>query len=116
MSGTMVYNPLPGRWGALRAGDTDTRTKQFGPDLIPIQDTIASISSVTITRQDGVTMGGSDLAILQSPALDSAALNVTLWLGGGIAGVTYNVEIVVATAASRTLARDTLILVMAERG
>jgi hypothetical protein len=44
MSGT-VYNPPVGHWGELRVGDTDTRTKNFAPDLSQIPDTISSVTA-----------------------------------------------------------------------
>lgn len=117
MSGT-VYNPPAGHWGALRVGDTDTRTKNFAPDLSQIPDTISSVSSVVITRTDGVQMGATDLQLAAQPGVDSSTTQVTLELSGGIAGVIYDVAITVATVGppSRTITRDTQILVAAAVG
>jgi hypothetical protein len=115
MSGT-VYNPPVGHWGELRVGDTDTRTKNFAPDLSQIPDTISSVSGVTITRTDGVQMGATDLQVSAQPGLDSSATQVTLQLNQGVSGVTYDVAITIATVGGRTLTRDTQILVAAAVG
>jgi hypothetical protein len=106
-----MFNPPPGQWGALRYGDTDTRTKNFQPDLSQIPDTISSVTNVNITRDDGQTMGSSDLQMTALPGVDSTNTQVTVQLSQGIAGVEYNVEIIIATVGGRTLGRDTTILV-----
>jgi hypothetical protein len=118
MTGTTIYNPPAGDWGALRVGDTDTRTKNFGPDLATIPDTISSVTGTTITRTDGVAMGANDLSVSAQPGIDSTNTQVTLQLSGGVSGVTYDVAITIATVGppSRTITRDTQILVAAAVG
>jgi hypothetical protein len=119
MSGS-IYGQLTGslEWGALRVGDLDTRSKDFGPDLSQpgTRDTITSVASVTITRLDNVTMGANDLALKATPTVDTAKRVVGLWLGQGVAGVAYNVEICVTTVGGRTICRDTPISVVGELG
>jgi hypothetical protein len=116
MSDSTIYNPPAGKWGALRFGDTDTRTKNFNPDLSQIPDTIASVSQVVITRTDGQTMGSSDLQVSAQPGIDSTNTQVTLQFSQGLAGVTYDVGITILTVGSRTITRDTQILVSAAVG
>jgi hypothetical protein len=110
MPSETIFNPPPGTWGALRYGDTDTRTKNFSPDLSQIPDTISSVSQVIITRIDGQQMGASDLQMTAQPGIDSSNTQVTVELNQGIAGVTYDIAITVLTVGGRTLTRDTVML------
>lgn len=128
MSAT-VYNQAGKPWGGLRVNtDVDTRSKSFAVDLDQVSDTIASVLAVNVTRLDGAAMTAGDLAILGAPIVNATTVMspsraryppgtlVTLWLAAGTVGGTYNVEIVVATAGTRTIGRDTLITVSGSVG
>lgn len=61
MSGT---SPCPPVLGSLRQNTQDTRYYDLGPDLSQIVDEIASITSITVVRQDGETIDpDADLTI-----------------------------------------------------
>lgn len=82
---TTVLNAVPVRLGATRAGETDTRGLDF-TDAMPAGDTISTITSVTILRRDGATIGANDVTITPNGA-------VAPWIGPnevGIAGTTVN--------------------------
>lgn len=61
-----------------------------------------TISTSTFTVQSGLTKGSTSNSTTRS----------TVWLSGGTAGVSYTVNCVITTAASRTLSRDVLIRVV----
>lgn len=124
-----VLNASPVRLGAARAGEVDTRGIDFTAALVS-GDTIASITSVTIARRDGVTAGSNDLTItpsgLVSPWLAPNAAGVAnmivgWWQGSGatIAGtitaptpVDYQGTVTVVTTEGRTMVRDFYVLVV----
>jgi hypothetical protein len=118
-----VLNPQPERWGAMRAGNYDSRTRDTTPDLGPLNDTIVSIGC-TITRRDGTPMTNQDLTWAGTASVDATLRIVTVMLAVGydVPGlavgdpVDYTVTITVQTLGGRTLGWDTYQLVVAEIG
>lgn len=110
-----LVTPPPETFGSFRAGDMDTRDRDYTDDLQPLADTVKS-ATVVITRQDGAARGPSDLAVSGAAMIDPTGLIVTWWLTGGIAGSTYIVTVTAVTAAGRTLVRDGIITVVAALG
>lgn len=120
MSGTPPVDPYgtqtpeENTWGTLRAGiDTDTRAKDFAADLTQIPDTIASVASVVVSRQDGAPITSADLSVLGQPVVDPAGLSVTLWLQAGTSEATYVVSVTIVTVGGRRIGRDVLVAVAA---
>lgn len=100
----------------MRAGDVDTRARDWSADLAPVGDTITAVLGVPITRRDGTTISGSDLTWVPPAAIDVTGQITTISLRGGVAGVTYVVPIEVQTAQGRTLYRDAYLTVAAALG
>ena len=114
--------PRPERWGAMRAGNTDTRARDAAPDLQTINDTIAT-AQVEISRRDGQPMEPIDLSWTGAVALDATRTLVTIGLAvGNPPGLTANtpvdyvVTITVTTTGGRILSWDTYQLVVAQIG
>lgn len=123
MTATIVLNAVPVPLGATRAGETDTRGIDF-TNALPAGDLVASITSVTIARVDGQTIGANDVTITPNGAvapfigpsiLGVANLSVNWWLNSGatIAGtiqaptpVAYQGTVKAVSVAGRSIVRD----------
>lgn len=115
-------NPAPERWGAFRAGNTDSRARDTTPDLSIINDTIAS-ASCSIARRDGQAMTGLDLSWTGTVSLDTSLRIVTVMLAAGNPpGLTpsnpidYTVTIRAVTTGGRILNWDAYQMVVAQIG
>ena len=126
MSGAQTaatLNPQPERWGAMRAGNYDSRSRDTTPDLAPLGDTITA-TLCSVARRDGRPMTNQDLTWAGTASVDATMRVVTVMLAVGydVPGlavgdpVDYAVTITVQTAGGRTLAWDTYQLVVAEIG
>lgn len=122
-----VLNATPVRLGATRAGEEDTRGLDF-TSALPFGDTLASITSVTVLRRDGVTIGGNDVTITPNGApnpwitanSNGIAGTVANWWhnsGSTIAGtvtapspVDYQGTVTAVSVAGRIMVRDFLIV------
>ena len=113
MSATIQPLSLP-QAAPLATGDITPRSGSFSARIGTA--TIATINSVVITRQDGVTMGGLDLTVVGSPTLDATGQIVTVVLNKGQVGVWYIVTFDVTTSAPETLNRAFLITVTGSLG
>lgn len=129
---TVVLSGPPVRLGASRAGETDTRGLDYTNVFqnLAAGDSLASITSVTLARRDGVTIGVNDLVITPggtvSPFINSNPAGtpnmVAAWwlasnaaLAGTViapAPVDYQGTATVLTTNGRTLIRDFYILVV----
>jgi hypothetical protein len=104
----------------MLADTVDTRGVDLYPLLgPPVNDTVVSVTSATVTRQDGLPINSSDLVVTPldtlapwiAPNLAGVpAVAVAWWQGvGAVAtvaqpnGVTYLLEIAYVTAAGRSL-------------
>jgi hypothetical protein len=118
-----TLNPQPERWGAMRAGNYDSRTRDCTPDLSQINDSIGAISC-SVVRRDGASLSSQDLVYSGIASVDHTLRVVTVMLAVGYAvpGLTakspidYTVTITVQTLGGRTLSWDTYQLVVAEIG
>lgn len=126
---TTVLNAAPVRLGATRSGETDTRGIDFTNAMVA-GDTLASITSVTVLRRDGVTIGANDLTITPNgsvapfilPNSTNIAGMVASWWqtsGASIAGtvtaptpIDYQGTVKVVTTQGRTMVRDFYIVVV----
>lgn len=90
----------------MRVGDVQKRSAIFALVLKPKALTIASITSVTITRADGISMADGDLEVDTMPLLDDTSLIVTFGLAGGQPYVDYRVTIAVAASDGDVFVRD----------
>lgn len=125
MSGALTasqLNPRPERWGAMRAGNTDTRARDTTPDLASINDTIAS-ATCSVARRDGQAMQANDLTWTGGVVIDVTRRIVTIGLIVGVPpGLTYAtpvdylVTITANTTGGRVLSWDTYQLVVAQIG
>lgn len=130
---SQTLNALPARLGAMRAGEEITRGLDFTDALDPSNDTIASITSVTVVRRDSVTIGVNDLTITpggtQSPWVTAVAfgqpftpgLVVNWWQTSGpsiaaLANVDYQITIKCVTTSGAILIRDCYQLVVSGLG
>jgi len=130
---SQTLNAPPVRLGAMREGEEITRGIDLTDALELINDTIASVTSVTVVRRDNVTPGVNDLTITpggtQAPwitavpygPLASTGFVVNWWqaCGASIAAtgaVDYQITIVVATTAGRNVIRDCYQLVVSGLG
>jgi hypothetical protein len=87
----------------------------LGPEMAKTSDTIASITSVTISPT-GLVLGTGGTAPAITAGTDRSGLSVTSgavrwWVSGGTLGVTYAVTCRVVTAGARTLDRTAFILI-----
>jgi hypothetical protein len=126
MSGALTaatLNPQPERWGAMRAGNYDSRSRDCTPDLTLINDSISAISC-SVIRRDGTSLSGQDLVYSGIASVDNTLRVVTVMLAVGytVPGLTpdnpidYTVTITVQTLGGRTLSWDTYQLVVAQIG
>jgi malate/lactate dehydrogenase len=126
MSGAQTaatLNPQPERWGAMRAGNYDSRTRDTTPDLAQLGDTITAILC-SVARRDGLPMTSQDLTWAGTASVDATMRVVTVMLAVGYDvplltvsnPIDYLVTITVQTAGGRTLAWDTYQLVVAQIG
>jgi hypothetical protein len=125
MSGALTaatLNPQPERWGAIRAGNYDSRSRDCTPDLALINDTITG-ATCTVIRRDGKPMSNQDLTYAGTFSVDHTLRVITIWLAVGytVPGLTvepvdYKVTITVQTLGNRTLSWDTYQLVVSEIG
>ena len=126
MSGAQTaatLNPQPERWGAMRAGNYDSRSRDTTPDLAVINDTILAISC-SIARRNGQALTNQDLTWTGLSSVDATSRIVTVYLAVGynVPGLTVNdpvdyvVTITVQTAGGRTLSWDAYQLVVAQIG
>lgn len=124
---TTVLNGPPVRVGATRAGELDTRGIDF-TNALPLGDIIASVTSVTIVRRDGISTGANDVTITPNGApapwitansLGVAGMVVNWWHNSGplIAGtvvaptpVDYQGTVTAVSTAGRSVVRDFLIV------
>jgi hypothetical protein len=106
----------PGQFDDMRAGDGDSRSRDWSGALRAEGDTVASITGVAIVRSDGETIGGGDLTWRSPAAVDASGLITTIWLSGSLGGVQYLVSITVITAQGRTLTRDAYLTVLGAVG
>lgn len=128
LSGSAIINPPPERLPALRAGEVDTRGVNMKAVLVDasalLNDTLATISTVTVARVDGNTLGGNDLSITPAgkgpPAIDTTGYIVSWWetAGAALAGVPvdYQITITALTTGGRTVIIDLYQLVSAKVG
>lgn len=122
----------------MRNDTTDTRELDLYQALRLVDDTIATVTSVTIARHDGAVLTADDLKIEASPvpvkdmdALGHADTVVIWWqTAGPIAefpndllddtdtsgGVDYRITVAFVTTSGRILAYDAYQLVMASVG
>lgn len=127
---TVVLSGPPVRLGASRAGEKDTRGLDYTNVFqnLAVGDSVASVTSVTIARRDGVTLGSNDVIITPSGAvgpfiLPNAAgvpnMMVAWWIGSNaaLAGtvvapapVDYQGTVTAVSALGRTLIRDFYII------
>lgn len=112
----VVTNPPPEVFGAMRAGDVDSRARDWSGDLVPDGDTVSSVVAVQIARRDNVAMGGSDLTWVPPATIDTTKQITTIGLRNGLPGVVYVVGIQVTTTLGRTLTRDAYVTVTAALG
>jgi hypothetical protein len=115
----MIYErktkPYPERFGALRVGDTDSRSRDFTPDFTPLGDTIIA-GSVVISRRDGAPITSQDLTTASPVAIDQTSLVLSVWLTGGIEGVDYFVSFTANTAQGRAITRDAYLQCVSQVG
>jgi hypothetical protein len=128
IAGADLENPQPVPVDPLRLGDTDTRGIDLTPELgptnpeppAPLNDPVASITSVSIARVDGAAIGSQDVSIVSnSSAIDATGYMLTVKLAApsnGVAGIYHDVTFAFVTAAGRTLSRDIRVLTMPARG
>ena len=105
----------------MATSSTDARGLDFFAVLSSLGDTVASITSVVVTRQDGLPVGVGDLLItppnvsipwVSANAAGVAAMAVNWWQGVGMiaqissdgSDVTYIITINLTTTAGRQLA------------
>lgn len=116
MSGFIDASPPVRSFGAMRVGDTDTRTMKWGDDLMPIGDSVATVLGVAITRKDGVAMATGDLTWVPPVVVDATRLQTTLTLTGGRPETIYIISPQVRTAQNKVLRRDAYLTVKAILG
>lgn len=117
-----IFAPPPVRLGSMREGDVDTRGLDLTNDLMLVDDTIASITSITVTPRNGVAPSSGDLTITPegtaSPWITGVAygspqtpgLVVNWWQTSGLtvanAAVDYQITVAFVTTNGRDLFRD----------
>lgn len=106
----------PQRMGATRAGETVSRGADFS-NALAVNDTIASVTSVTVARRDGVaiTTGGMVITPAGAPAPWIVGNSVNWWHQTGATSlnatpIDYVVTITVITASGEDIVRDLYIL------
>lgn len=121
MSGTIAaLTPQPERWGAFRAGNTDTRTRDATDDLTSVNDTVATVTA-SVARRDGQATTTQDLAWAGTASVDATRRIITVGLTCGLApaGLTqvkpvdYVVTVTAQTTGGRVLNWDAFQLVVA---
>lgn len=130
---SQTLNAAPARLGAMRAGELAARGHDYTYAMAVSGDTIASITSVTVVRRDGVTIGVNDLTITpsgtQPPWTTAVAFGqpsspgyvVNWWQTSGSAiatptSVDYQITIKCVTTLGATLIRDCYQLVVSGLG
>ena len=115
-------NPQPERWGAMRAGNIDSRSRDTTPDLSQINDAIQT-ASCSIQRRDRLPMTSQDLAWTGATSVDVTGRIVSITMASGDSpGLTLNnpidylVTITVQTNGGRVLSWDAFQLVVAQTG
>lgn len=121
---TYPFDAPPKRIGATRAGEEDTRGLDFS-NVLPAGASIATITSITVTRRDGVSVGSNDLTILTQPWITNNAygnpIQINWWHTSdpSIAGtdlvptpVDYKGTVVALTSLGHPIIRDFYILVV----
>lgn len=117
---TALSTNVPIRLDVMREGATDTRGLDLTLALQVEADTIASISSVTVSRRDGVSTGQNDLAItpfgflapwIAANSAGIAGKTVNWWQSAGAsiaatAPVDYQITVSFTTVAGRQLSYD----------
>ena len=101
-----LFPPILRQYSPWRVGDQRPRSGSFATDLGT--DTITGTPTVTITRQDGVTMGAGDLAIIGQPTVDTTKQIVTAVFAQGAPAVVYIVTFAIVTTAGNDWTRDVL--------
>lgn len=132
MNNNNSYVPQAPYLGVLREGTDDTRYYDMTADLLPVNDFIQTLGSITVTRLTGSPTTG-DLTI--SPN-DSVAPWLTMTVGGTITStgyvvnwwegvgddiaqngpVTYQITVNATTVEGRELAWDAIQLVVPSIG
>ena len=118
-----ALNPQPERWGAMRAGNIDSRARDTTPDLSTINDSI-STAVCAVARRDGQPSGPQDLTWTGVISLDATLriVSVVLAVGVDVPGlatdnpIDYLVTITAQTNGGRRLSWDTYQLVVAQIG
>lgn len=117
MSGLLLNTIIIPNLPPFRAGSTDGRFYNLGPDLTPLSDTVSAIVSIVVVRVDGQTIVPADLTILATPApyLDATRTIVNWWQTGSLF-TKYLLTVTVRTTADRTLVYDCYQTVSAQLG
>lgn len=129
-----VLHPLPGRVTDLHQGAVDTRYLDLSNVVGPVNDPVASIVSIVVTRRDGAPITVDDLTITPAgkpaPTLvvspDGGSyptiISTALWWetsGSTIAdagSVDYSIAVTVLTTAARRLTVELYQLVTSTTG